>query len=140
MRQGAHDRYEPMAIIVEQIRNGASMAAAARKAGINPRTARNWYAWGRDAHDETSEYHQFYMKVERAWGDYEMVHISNINDQSHRDWRASAWLLEKRFPEEYGKKQTEKESVEYTPSVTNMLERINDDIESRGIESSEEDE
>ncbi|MDY0314143.1 MAG: hypothetical protein RBR32_03615 [Bacteroidales bacterium] len=34
----------------------------------------------------------------------EEFHVSNINECAMDDWKASAWFLERRFPDKYGKK------------------------------------
>lgn len=35
----------------------------------------------------------------------EVLHIKNINNASEKNWRASAWALERRFPHQYGSRR-----------------------------------
>jgi hypothetical protein len=39
------------------------------------------------------------------------VHVSSICDAAQRDWRAAAWMLERRFPEDFARQQQLEHSV-----------------------------
>lgn len=54
-----------------------------------------------------SIYASFYRDIKAAEKGYRMNHLRNIKSASEEDWKASAWLLERRFPDEYGRNRVE---------------------------------
>ncbi len=47
---------------------------------------------------------EFYEAVERAKADSALRLVSQITLQALTDWRAAAFILERRFPDDYGKR------------------------------------
>lgn len=91
--------------LVAALRKGATVAIAAQFAGIGESTAYEWRARGR-AGDP------FYRKFAEDWdeavsgGAIELLeHVRVAGDDG--DWRAAAWLLERRHPSQYGKQVIE---------------------------------
>jgi hypothetical protein len=55
----------------------------------------------------------FAMEVARASTQFEVELVNRMRGQSERSWRAAAWLLERRLPEEFGRPpQREREEPE----------------------------
>lgn len=77
----------PRDIVVAKIREGATKTMAAAAAGISRDTLHAWL------HDPT-----FSARVESAKAAFLTEHIGNIHEAGKRDWKASAYLLE-RAPE-----------------------------------------
>jgi len=48
---------------------------------------------------------EFARRLRRAESDFELIQLSNIQQAGKKSWNASAWLLERVFPERYGKRQ-----------------------------------
>lgn len=46
------------------------------------------------------------LKVQRAYISFKLKHIKNIQNASETNWTASAWLLERKFRDEFGAKQS----------------------------------
>jgi len=81
-------------IILDTLRRGASLAAAAAAAGVNPDTVLNWRR-ARAA---------FALQVDQAMAEGALRALDAIWTAAESgDWRAAAWLLERRYPEEYGR-------------------------------------
>lgn len=80
--------------IVENIRLGAPFVVACNVAGISRATFRDW----RIADPTIDE------RLKAAQGDFETTHLRNIRNHSAEDWKASAWVLERRVPHRYAKK------------------------------------
>lgn len=53
------------------------------------------------------EYPEFASKVEKANAFAKQIHLQNIRNAGERDWRASAWFLERTSPKDFGQKQLE---------------------------------
>jgi hypothetical protein len=42
-------------------------------------------------------------EIKKAYSKYKLVHITRINEASKNEWQASAWMLERKFPDEFAK-------------------------------------
>ena len=87
--------------ITRELAAGASTAAAARAADISARTLRRWLQHGRNSADGT--YRQLVADVEDAKRQARQRAIKTIGGAGEVDWRAAAWLLERLFPDEFGR-------------------------------------
>lgn len=52
--------------------------------------------------DEELPFAEFSLAVRKALAEWELEQLEAIAEAGKKDWRASAWLLERRFPDEYG--------------------------------------
>lgn len=99
------------------INEGATVDMAARKAGVARKTIFNWLRKGREARAARDSgegpltayddaYIEFADKVDRA--EYEIIkkHLDRIDEAGEENWTASAWMLERRFPEQFSLKRT----------------------------------
>lgn len=73
---------------------GGSRRTAARYVECSPETIRRHAR--RDA--------AFATRLQRAEAQLEVVHLTNIETGGKKNWRASAWILERMFPERYGRR------------------------------------
>jgi hypothetical protein len=80
-------------VICTYLRKGCTIEASCQAANINKRT---YYRWM----EEIPEFREFVNATE---SDVEAALIDNIS--SYGDWRASAWILERRFPQRWGQKR-----------------------------------
>lgn len=81
---------------VAGIAAGLTIGDACALAGIDRRTF-----WVHRKNDPALD-----LKVQRAYISFKLKHIKNIQTASESNWTASAWLLERKFPEEFGAKQS----------------------------------
>lgn len=45
----------------------------------------------------------FFMETQKALGEYVDTLMEVVHEATPSDWRAAAWILERRFPEEFGR-------------------------------------
>lgn len=101
-------------IITEALENGVAAKHAVRAADIDESTYYNWLRRGReerdrqvaglDPNENESQYLQFVQSVEKAEAVGATRHMENISQNAlNGTWQASAWILERRFPHEYGR-------------------------------------
>lgn len=102
-------------VIVESLRRGASIRLAATSAAISENCLRKWIRegeddWEKDDFDTNPTDKATFAKA-CALATWEVAHnhLQNIEANAIADWRASAWLLERRFPKDYGKQVVELE-------------------------------
>jgi len=94
--------------IARAIRAGNYPEVAARHAGIHPATYYRWMERGELEGDapEDDPYRSFRAEVERALADAEAGEVGLIIQSAKAgDWRAAAWLLERRFGERWGRRE-----------------------------------
>ena len=100
-KPGTPSKYTPttVAIILEAIERGLSQRQAAALAGVSPASLTRY-----KTHPE------FLAGMETARAKFAAAHVGNIDriakDPQRGDWRASAWILAKRIPGEYGDTST----------------------------------
>lgn len=80
-------------IICDALRAGSSLRGAAAQVGRSDAWLRQW----RLDDPEVAE------AVELALADWESSTVEKIN--GNEDWKAQAWLLARRFPDDYGDRQ-----------------------------------
>lgn len=86
-------------MICRAIRAGAPMRHAAAYAGVAPSTFWDWLKNGR-AEGASLELRRFVLEVDKAVAECVVAGVAKIS--SSDDWRAHAWVLERRFPQELG--------------------------------------
>ncbi len=119
-------------IIIDTTRKGGSLKQAAKMAKMTIVTLTQWLDRGKYltslaekkeqgeevpladqemfaqkmATDEKQQYVSFYQAYLEADGQFQEEMIQYIAGAAPTDWRAAAWHLEKRYPEEFGKAVT----------------------------------
>jgi len=73
-------------------------------ANIAEKTFYIWKSKGRES--KNGKYVQFLQAVKKAEEEFKRHHIANIAKASDKGiWQASAWLLERKYPEEFGRRE-----------------------------------
>lgn len=74
---------------------------------ITDRCFQKWMALGRKSQGD--EYIRFFRAIKKARGQFILKNLRNIETAAKepRNWTASAWLLERRDAENFGKRETE---------------------------------
>jgi transposase len=82
-----------VAELVAAVETGVSIESACSIAGIHRST---WYEW--------RERPEIEARLDRALAIAESRLIDSIREAGRDDWRASAWILERRYPETWSKR------------------------------------
>lgn len=88
--------------ILAAIRAGATYKLAAQAGGISYDLLRQWLRRADAAGDGDEEYIAFAAALRQA--EIEGLSSSLLIIRTSQDWRSHAWLLERRWPEDYGKR------------------------------------
>lgn len=92
-------------VIVDAITRGNIYSASAERAGIDYATFKRWMEKGEREEPEFTRYRAFRAAILVANAECQDVQLTRINHAaSHGTWQAAAWILERRFPEEWGRK------------------------------------
>jgi len=108
--------------IVQAIQAGCTYEMAADYAGITRSTLWNWLKKGEDPKQKS--YCTFLDQVKKAEVEGAMVHLGTIAQASQKDWKASAWMLERRHGYSRDGIQRKEEPVVELP--TNTLDLLRD--------------
>ena len=89
--------------ICEGLRQGNYITTVCRANGISQRS---FYAWKKKGEQGLEPYKTFLERVEEAEAEGEMLHVGIIHDTALTgNWLSSAWLLERKYPERFGKRE-----------------------------------
>ena len=89
--------------LIAALQEGASIAHACDYAGIDAKTFYNWMQRGESGEEE--DFFQFFQAVTRARGRGVVTDLATISHAVRAgDWKAAAWRLQHRYPQEYGAK------------------------------------
>ena len=96
---------EIIGCISEAFGAGHYREVACKLAGIDRWTLLNWLKRG--DRERSGVYRDLYLAVEKAEAkaEAEVFHLKNIETASVKNWFASAWFLERKHPERWGKRE-----------------------------------
>ena len=101
---------ERMQQVIKGITAGLPYDTSCALAGISYQTFRNWMTTGESA--ESGYFFDFFEEVKKAEAIAESVHIANIKNAGKSGvWQADAWMLERRHPEKWGRREQIKQEI-----------------------------
>jgi transposase len=96
--------------LLKALAAGNHYEPACAYAGISYQTFRNWMKRGETA--SRGEYLEFFETVQGAIAQGEIASVAKIKKAEDSDWRAAAWMLERRHPDRWASTQRVKLEVE----------------------------
>ena len=110
MTKGRKGKYEPERVkkILDAIELGATIQHACDYAGIHVDTFFDWQ----------KRHPEFLESVKTAQGAGVISNLTVIKTASAENWTAAAWLLERRHPEEYGRRVNDNRNTHSGPNGT----------------------
>jgi transposase-like protein len=97
------------ATILGVLQDGGSLAEAAAVAGVDRAQVYRWRKRGNAGETYFADFAANAIKAEAAFKAKARERIRKLADQT-KSWVGHAWLLERRFPKEYGRNRAEVES------------------------------
>tara|TARA_Y100000310_G_C20530898_1_gene738399 strand:- start:133 stop:570 length:438 start_codon:yes stop_codon:yes gene_type:complete len=127
--------------ILSRLVTGSTRRAACAEAGISYSTLYLWLSEGKKE-DAPEEHKKFNLEVEEACARAEIRWVGAIEAQARNgDWRAYAWLLERRFPEDWRQRKDLTIEAEVksdgTAEVLGMMAQLQISLDSPGFEDTE---
>lgn len=107
-------------LMVEALRQGNHIEVAAALGGLTRDDVYRWMKRGLAAPD--SDYGDFAREVRAAMAESEARSVQVIAQAAETDWKAAAWMLERRAPARWGRPQ--QETVNLADERRRMLERL----------------
>ena len=90
-------------LLVQMLRAGNYVGVSCHAARISRRTFSDWMKRGRSNAPEDSIYAEFRDRVEQARAEGEVRNVTSIASAARESWQAAAWLLERQYPERWGR-------------------------------------
>ena len=109
MKRGRPSKLNPERLekILQALREGNYRDTAAEGAGIAYNTFREWEKKGEV--EEKGKFHDFSAAIKKAEAEGELLHIRRINRAGEEgNWQADAWMLERKDPKKWGRKDATK--------------------------------
>lgn len=118
-------------VLLQAIKLGMNNTRACEYAMISYTSLKNWLAQAEidvslGLTREKSIYVAFLLDLKKARAQMQYKHLQQIDVASFNTWQASAWLLERRFPEEFGVKNDINLSGDKIAIVADMPKREED--------------
>jgi len=89
---------------------GLTYALAAESAGVTYKTFNDWMNKGKI--ENSGKYSQFYLHVQKCNADAAKVLLERINKAARAgNMQMCTWILERRFPEEFGRRVYQKTNM-----------------------------
>jgi hypothetical protein len=89
--------------IGKNIKLGMPLKFAAEAAGITETTFYNWMARGEK--EKKGQFFEFFEYIKQCQSTAVQLHLKLITKAATKgNWQASAWILERRHPEEFGRR------------------------------------
>lgn len=110
------------------VKMGMGNPQACAKSGLRDANFYSWIKLGEqdDINMLDTPECQFYLAYKKAKSDCQMFHLQNITKASQKDWKASAWVLERVFRDDFGSQQKENASENITIVYGGVQKHIND--------------
>lgn len=102
------------------VRVGCFLVDAAALAGVSESALYGWIRRGK--REQRGPYRDFVQSVKRALAQGEAKAVAAIRAAAENDWRAAAWLLERRNTRRWGRRRRH----ETTPIITEEQDRPSD--------------
>lgn len=124
--------------VVNSLRAGNYILTACEYAGISNDAYYDWIERAKDP-DAPELFHKFAAEVKKARAGAEMRNVNNIQKAAQNGtWQASAWWLERSFPDRWGRRttltgpdngpiQVEVSREDLTNRIMTLLEEDSDD-------------
>lgn len=93
---------ERTSIIIRALREGNTQEVSSRLAGISRTLFRDWRTKGKEG---DPRYAQFAEDIDNALAEAEAEMVARVRTASFDTWQAAAWWLERRKPDDWGKRE-----------------------------------
>jgi len=101
--------------ILSIIRAGGYIETAAAFAGLHRDTLNKWLIKGRAENCDDKALVQFVQEYEEALAKSELLLLQKVQAAAQETWQPAAWILERRFPERWGRKRLELSGPDGSP-------------------------
>ena len=90
-------------LLVQMLRAGNYVGVSCHAARITRRTFAEWMKRGLSSRPEDEIYREFRERAEQARAEGEVRNVTSIASAARESWQAAAWLLERQYPERWGR-------------------------------------
>jgi len=98
--------------LVEILSKGLSISAACGYVGIDRKTFYNW----------KEKYPEFAIAIDATKFELEARLLSKIEEHGEKDWRCYAWILERRYPQDWSLKREVELNVNKSNGSNEVIE------------------
>lgn len=103
------------------LRRGLYRETACATVGISSRTLRHWLQRASEGGPHSARFRRFAEAIEKAEAEAEGIAAAAIMKAGMEDWRALAWILERRGRQRYSPRHASNEPSDETPVALSEL-------------------
>lgn len=116
--------------ICKNIVEGNTLTYSYQKEGISKNTFYLWMKKGRESKTQSGKFYDFYDAVKKAQEEGKSNLVKGIEKHGKKNWQALAWLLERMYPSEFGRRENvkmeHKGKMEHKITGLNQLKQVID--------------
>ena len=118
-------------IVVEALATGCYRETAAEYAGIGVSTFYRWMEQGEAdiEHDRQSPYRELLEAIKLAESHAEVEALELIRSAAKKTWTAAAWLLERKKPDQWGRRVKVDTGAEHGQRIAAVIQGVLTDLD-----------
>jgi hypothetical protein len=89
--------------LVAMLKAGNYVTVATRAVGVSRRTFSEWMRRGKSDAPADAEFRVLRERVTKARAEAEVRHVAQISAAATDSWQAAAWMLERQYPDRWGR-------------------------------------
>ena len=107
--------------IIALVRRGSHRDTACATVGVSSRTLRRWLRRASEGGPHSLRYKRFAEAMDKAEAEAEAITLSAIVHAGKEDWRALAWILERRGPQRWNSRRAAEQKDESQGTLADLL-------------------
>ena len=107
--------------VIALVRRGSHRETACAAVGVSSNTLRRWLSRAEEGGPHSLRYRRFAEDLDKAEAEAETLTMSAIVHAGKADWRALAWILERRGPQRWSPRLTQKMITESQGTLADLL-------------------
>lgn len=91
--------------ICKDVKEGNTLTFSVQRQGITYQTFLNWMKKGKESKTQSGKFFDFFEAIKKAQEEGKNTLVKAIKKAGSKNWQANAWLLERMYPDEFGRRQ-----------------------------------
>jgi transposase len=94
--------------ICKNISQGNTLTYSVQKEGLSYQSFLNWMKKGEESKTQSGKFFEFFEAIKKAQEEGKNSLVTGIREHGKKNWQAMAWLLERMYPNEFGRRENVK--------------------------------
>lgn len=94
--------------ICKNISEGNTLTYSVQKEGLSYQSHLNWMEKGEKSKTKSGKFFEYFEAIKKAQEEGKNSLVTGIREHGKKNWQAMAWLLERMYPSEFGRRENVK--------------------------------